>query len=194
MINLYSISNELKNLIEDISEAGGEVTPDQEALLQIKREELSTKVMGYDAVLKMLDAQETLAKQEIERINGFIERKKIIEERLKQNLLQAVLEFGEENNKGVKKLQCGTISLSTRKSTSIEVEDFLIDNKYKNIDLSVKNLTTTQAEALRSVLRSKSINFLENEKISKTRIKEDIEKGIVVEGAKQESKLGLTIK
>lgn len=194
MANLYNINKDLSNLIDEIEENGGEVTPEQSELLSIKREELEEKVLSYDSVLKFIASQEKAAEAEIERLKKFLDQKASTAEKLKANLLEALLLFGQEQKNGVKVLEFGTVKLSTRKSSSIEVEDSgLLPEKFKSYDFSISSLEKEKLDELQNLMEKEAIEFKTVLKADKKLIKAAIEAGEEVPGAKQNNNTNLKI-
>jgi len=195
MSNLFNINKELSELLEIIEENGGEVTEEQCELLAIKREELEVKVISYDQVLKFLDSQEKAAKAEIERIKKFVDQKEKVAEQLRKTLLEALLLFGTEQKNGVRVLEYGTVKLSTRKSSSIEVENTeLLNDAFKKYEVSLTDLGPDQYNDIAEILINEGYNdFKSVVKPVKALIKTAIESGKEVPGARQDTKVNLKI-
>ncbi len=213
MSNLFSISQELlllRNQIEVEEEfiEGSDELQTLNDTIEIKREELSTKVEGYLHIIQQADAQADMGERELERVNTFVRRKERIATRLRAALLQALLLFGEEDAKGIYRMETGTHKLSTRRSQSVNILDSndvptdckLYDVKFKNLDYEMKNFIAKRIQDLpESKGKSKLIAaFDPGDKISKTLIKEKLE-AITEEDdditwAEIETKYGLTIK
>jgi hypothetical protein len=113
--SLFVIQTDLKSLIEDIEEAGGEVTPEQIEQLTISRTELQTKSLNYVHYIKKLESDIELAKVYEEQVEQFKKRKQKLIDRLKETLLTAVENFGD--------IETEIFKVTTRKSESVEVVD-----------------------------------------------------------------------
>jgi hypothetical protein len=199
MSSLYKIEQELLEILEQVEEQDGVLDADTEQLLAIKREELEFKVIGYDQAIKYLIGEGMMAQLEIERLQKFVAKQEKIVENLRKSLLQALLLFGEEDKKGIKRLKFGTIELSTRKSPpSIKVEDEdMLDSRFKLIDIKLQNLTISELIKFKQCLDEFGLHFEAKQdiKISKTLIKKAIDSGEEVEYASlEEGKIGLVIK
>lgn len=199
MASLYKISGELLHIINQIEDQEGEVSPEQEIALAINKEQLSEKVVAFDYVIKMLNSEVDLAHDEIERIEKYIQRKKKAIENLQKFLLQSVLLFGHEQPNGVKKLECGNITLSTRKNPKSVDYDSQLDTKYYKYSVEVHGLTLEEYNELNRVVREhtsnmRNITFKHESKVSKTLIKEDLEKGEVPGAWFKEGDIKLVIK
>ena len=154
--SLFNITNEmalLRNQLETENEFSDNEDEIQkiESNLKIKKEELSDKIQGYLHVINQSNAQANMALTEINRIQEFMDRKQHIADRLEGALLQALLLFGEEDKKGIKRLEVGTNRLSTRRSKSIEItNEELVTDDAKLCDVEFKNLTVDMKNFLAS--------------------------------------------
>lgn len=209
MSSLFKIEKELidlRNMLE-VEEEFADDSPEKEILeqqLEIKQEELSTKAEGYLHVISQAEAQANMAVEELNRIDAFIRRKRNIAMRLKASLLQAVLLFGEEDSKGVKRLEFGTHTLSTRRSSSVNILDEeavpddckLCDVTFKNLSVDIKNFLARRIQELPDSSGKEELikAFQPGVKISKTLVKEKLNKDDEIEWAKIETKYGLAIK
>lgn len=209
MSSLFKIEQELIQLrsLLEVEDEFSEESPEKEIIeqqLEIKQDELVTKAEGYLHVMSTLRAQADQANKEIERIQKFKQQKEHAATRLEAALLQAVLLFGEEDKKGIKRLEFGTHRLSTRRSTSVNItnEDAISDDcklcdvTFKNLSVDVKNYLAKRINELPdSIGKSELVaKFNPGTKVSKTLIKTKIEKGEDVDWAEIQTKYSLTIK
>ena len=114
-MNIYEITTAQRLLIEEIEYLDGEITPEIEQQLAITKDQLEHKSMAYLSVITQKDAFNELISNEIKRLQTLKKQNDNVLSRLKENLLNAVLMFGEYN--------VGTHKFTTRKSSSVEVED-----------------------------------------------------------------------
>ena len=115
MANLFQISDEFLNLIYQAEENEGEVSQELADQIKLSEENLIEKAGNYIGVIKMKEGEIETAKKEIERLQKFIKREERTVEWLKNNLKFAVKEFDLK--------EVGNNKLSTRKSSSVLVED-----------------------------------------------------------------------
>ena len=197
MSNLFQISQQLLELQELAEEFV--LDEEQTRALQITREELALKMQGYAQIIASLDSQVEMAYAEIERIKHFIERKMKADERLRANMLQALLIFGEESGKdgGVRKLEIGTHRFSTARSKAVEVNDEdVLSDRYRKSTVTIAELTPAQATELKKLAEDNfpGCKVSVNNVISKTKIKEAIDKEETVLGAEIVTRYRLVIK
>jgi hypothetical protein len=129
--SIYQIENEYQLLINQIIEAEGEVTPQQELNLQITREQLQDKGTNYAFVIKKLDAECDIIDAEIKRLSALKKVRQNLSERLKANITHAMHTFE------VDKIESPLIKLSFRKSQSVNVSDVnSLPNEYKTIKVT----------------------------------------------------------
>lgn len=123
MDSLFSISNELRRVIEDIEIQDGEITPEQEEDLIIGEANLKEKLEHYRKAILILQYQEQLAADEIKRLQSAKKTKDNIVNRLKDNVLNAVLEFGEYGKSGNKVIECETSKFFTANTKSVVLDE-----------------------------------------------------------------------
>lgn len=115
MASLYEITNTFNRLFDEIEENDGEITSDIEEALAITQENYKEKLENYAKVIKDYESDVIVIKAETERLNT---RKKIIEnriERLKKNVLEAVIKFGT--------VETAKFKIGTRKSKVVEFDE-----------------------------------------------------------------------
>jgi hypothetical protein len=114
---LYQIEHEFIQLAEQIIDADGEVTPEQETALSINREQLEHKGRGYGFVIKEIEYQTDIIDAEIKRLQALSKTRKKAAERLREALSNAMQLFR------VDKIETATLKISFRKSESVIIED-----------------------------------------------------------------------
>lgn len=167
MAALWEITQEFLALASIIEEAGGEATDEVMEELAISRENFSHKAEGYAKLILKWDSEIDAAAAEIKRIQAIKKTKENSVGRLKETLKAALLIFGQEDAKGVKRFETPLVKLSTRRSTSIEITD--------------ENALPEEA-------------FVIKKEVSKTAIKEMLEAGAEIEGASVKESISLQIK
>ena len=128
MASMYEISSELQSLFGEIENNDGEVTEDILNNLEIKQEELRNKLDAYRKAISVWKADEEACKQEKKRINDVQNKYKNRIERLKNAMINAIEQFGEEG-KTNKFIELPTCRISTKTTKSIEI------NEHRNIIL-----------------------------------------------------------
>lgn len=115
--SLFNITDEHRQLMAVIEEAGGEITDEIAERLAINESNLTEKAVGYGHVIKSYEALAAAAKSEKERIDGIQRMAEKAAQGLKDRLTRAMTEFE------VDKIDDPTMRLSFRKSSSVEVPD-----------------------------------------------------------------------
>lgn len=123
MASIFNIQQDLYAIFDSIEENEGEITPELEEALTIKREEFSTKIQGYVAYIKQLELDNKGIKEEIARLKDLQKSKEKTIDNLKKIMAMAINAFGDINKSGTKFLDYGTGKVSIRKSDSIEVDE-----------------------------------------------------------------------
>lgn len=194
---LYHIENEFLELMSLVEQADGELTPEVEEALAINDEDFERKAIGYFKYITVEDNFTRGIDHEINRLQKLKEERQRGINKLKKNLLSALLLYGEENPKtGVKSRDFGICKMSTRRNPRIDIlEEDVIDTKYCDFSISVKKLDKEKRDKLFKYLFDSGYQPLTTHTISKTRIKKDIEDGKEVEGAYYDKEnYSLTIK
>jgi len=113
--SLYVITEEYNQLMFQIEEQEGVLEEYQAEALAINERELQTKSVAYLEFMRSKEGMINLRKEEIKRQQAAIKREEKIINLLKKNLVNAVNLFGE--------FEVGTVKFSTRKSSSVVIED-----------------------------------------------------------------------
>lgn len=125
-VSLFEINAKQREMIAEIENMEGEITPEMEKNLEITKGQLQQKSVAYLEVIKTKDAFNLLIKGEIARLNGLKKRNQGIIDRLNENLLGAVVNFGV--------FEVGTQKFGTRKSTSLVIYDAsAVPKKFYNV-------------------------------------------------------------
>lgn len=122
MANLFQITQQLDELFAEIEEAGGEITPEQEELLDITESNLKIKLDEYYQAYLDWKSNTDCCKEEKKRI---ADKQKVYGNRcnrIKALILDAVQRFGGEY-RGVKAIELPTVRFSTRTVKAINVDD-----------------------------------------------------------------------
>lgn len=123
MASIFNIQQDLYSIFSSIEENEGELTPELEEALTIKREEFSTKIQGYVAFIKQLELDNKGIKEEIARLKDLQKSKERTIDNLKKIMAMAINDFGDTDKSGTKFLDYGTGKVSIRKSDTIEVDE-----------------------------------------------------------------------
>ena len=122
--SLYEISDELQQIINNIEKNGGEVDEFTLEALEIKKEELETKVKNYCDAITMVNSNVDCHKNEKQRINNIQNAKKNIVEKFKKGILDAVLKWGFDGKNDNK-----VLNFSIRKLFTKTTEKFVPDDE-----------------------------------------------------------------
>jgi len=128
-ITLHSIKQDYLDLINEVEELEGELTPETEYKLKINQSELQSKAIAYHSVILSKEAFTSTIDNEIKRLQALKKRNNNLIDRLKNSLLSAVETFGE--------FTIGTNVFGLRKSERVEVEDVnLLPKEFKTIKVT----------------------------------------------------------
>lgn len=146
MNSIYNISNELRRTLDNLSngigidQETGEIDPEIVNYLAITQENLQLKAIDYGFIIKSFDDELDIIDKEIKRLTELKKQKKNTQDRLKEVLTNAMLEFGIEKIKG------DTFQLSFRESESVEiVDESLIPLDYQRVKMEVDKVAIKKA-------------------------------------------------
>jgi hypothetical protein len=191
-INLFQVTGSMLQIYQELEETGGEITPELEEALAITQENLEAKVQNYNYLINNNSFNNLAIDSEIKRLQTMKACNTKLTELLEERLLTAVKSLGTEKD-GVFTLKLPTITLKTRKSTSIEIDGDVAD-KFLQFDFKVSNLDSVLASKLATLLTSKDITFTPTTKVSKTMIKDALKNGETVLNAREHTNYNLVIK
>jgi hypothetical protein len=130
-MNIYNIQSEYQQLVNQLIENGGELTPELELALQINKDNFHSKSENYAYITKQFDGEIDIIDNEIKRLQQAKRSREKTIERLKATIELAMLTFE------VDKIETPLIKISFRKSESVEVENVNeLPNEYKVIKLT----------------------------------------------------------
>ena len=92
-MNIYEISRNYLQLIDELQEQGGELTPELENALKINKQDFENKAEAYCQIIINLNAEIDGLNNECVRLAEKRDRAKKAVERLKDNLTNAMLLF-----------------------------------------------------------------------------------------------------
>jgi len=126
---LYDIKQEHLELIQEVEEMEGELTPEMEYKLKINQNELQNKAVSYHSYILSKDSFNMQIDSEIKRLQALKKRNNNVIENLKSRLIGAIQTFGE--------FTVGTNTFGLRKSERVEIEDVnLLSKEYKTIKVT----------------------------------------------------------
>lgn len=166
-MTLYNITQYQLEIIAFLEESGGEANEEVMQALEIARDAFEVKAEAYSHII--LDADSDILKidTEIKRLQALKKTKVNMVDRLKEALKNALMLFGKEDDKGIRRFETPILKLSTRKSQSVEITD---------------------EKALPSSC------FVVKQEVSKTLIKTLIENGEQIEGAALKTNYSVVIR
>lgn len=144
MKTLYNINNDYLELISQVEQAEGVLTPELEQALIINKSELEVKSIAYIEIIKQRESLNERIDNEIKRLQALKKSNDTLVSKLKNNLLNAVNLFGN--------YEAGFIKLSTRKSKQVVV-DYDVNDLPKQYKV-VKVTETADKVAIKKAIES----------------------------------------
>jgi len=126
---LYNIKHEYLDLMNQINDLDGEITPELEDQLFINEAQLQSKSVAYLEVIKSQESYTLLLDEEIKRLQALKKKGSNITDRLKNSLLGAVVLHGA--------FEIGFTKFGIRKSKSVSVNNVnLLPSEYKTVKVT----------------------------------------------------------
>uniref|UniRef100_A0AAU8MH28 Resistance protein n=1 Tax=Geladintestivirus 4 TaxID=3233136 RepID=A0AAU8MH28_9CAUD len=151
--SIFDIERNLLSIFEELEENGGEFTPELEEKLKLNGQEVTRKVKSYVGYIQKLNSDMAAIKAEQDRLDKLTKIKQKTVENVSNLVLYAIDKFGTEDKKGKKFFDWGTGKVSTRKSTSVEV-----DSKKINSLTNIIQMTFTDAIYTGMIRQTNSID------------------------------------
>jgi len=123
-MNLFQIESQYINLANEIIDAEGVITPEQETALELTKEALQVKGVAYGYLVKTLESESEQIDVEIKRLQAMKKSRTNLADRLKNTLKDAMLLFE------IAELKTPTLKINFRNSESTIVDESIIDKKY----------------------------------------------------------------
>lgn len=117
--NLFQIEQQYLDLMRQIEEAEGEITPEIDQALVITQGQLQVAAINIGQLIKSFEYNEAILKEEIARLTALKHKAAKSRELLKNRLSASMQQFG------IERIESPTIKLSFRKSKAIEITDEL---------------------------------------------------------------------
>ena len=137
MDSLYNIEQELLDVISTLEDNGGEFTPELEERLIIGQDNLREKLTSYVAVINKMTAQIDACKCEEKRVSSLRKSRENTLDRIKESVLNAVRLFGDATKNGNYVIDLDTCRLSTRSSSSVNIDEERVDDYIKCITIFI---------------------------------------------------------
>ena len=144
-MNIFNIQNEYKQLVSELIENGGEITPELELSLQINKDQLQSKSENYAYIIKQIDAECDVIDNEIKRLQQAKKVRENTVERLKTTLTNAM------NVYEVDEIKSPLIKINFRKSESVIVYD---TNSLPHVFKTIKITETPDKAKIKEAIKS----------------------------------------
>lgn len=137
--SIFDIDKELYALYDEIEEAGGEITPEIEARLELNGQEMTNKVKSITNFINKLKADVLAIKSETDRLAKLKKSKENTITGLTNLVLFAIKNYGKEDKNGKKWIDWGTGKVGIKKSVSVELDDKKIENLVDVLKTTIVN-------------------------------------------------------
>lgn len=143
--SIYHIQSDHLELMREIENNDGEITPEINERLGLTKEHFEEKAVSYGYLMKSINDEVTILKSEIDRLTGILKAKESLEAQLKSRVVEAMVSMN------IEKVSKNNLTLSLRKSDQLLIsEDAMIPDKY----LSKKLTITPDKTALKTDIKA----------------------------------------
>lgn len=150
MNTLFNITHERRLIMAALEAADGESSPELDEALAINRSDFEEKAENYGVVMRKLQTDTEAIDSEIKRLTALKNAKERQCAKLEERLLEALLLYGEEDEKGIRRIEAGTFRFSTRRNPkSVEIlDENLVPEEFKVAKTTYTISKTTIKNAL----------------------------------------------
>ena len=141
MASIFKLQQEYLDMMNEIEDNEGELTPELEEQLAINIDSFEDKMGNYADLIDFLKSQVTMNKDKIKAIVKLSNTSSNLINRLKSNMRDALQLYGEDGKSGNKILNIEGHKFYTRKNELVRVQDemtFMMQNDYVNSTVSLK--------------------------------------------------------
>ena len=162
--SMYKIQDDYIDILSQVEEGEGELTPELEEALKINEEEKEAKALAYIQRIEEEGVFIDRVKKEINRLKEIQKRSQNLVDRLKGNLVDSVTLFGEYNT--------GFYSVNTRTSKSVNIlEEGNVPEAYKTKTETIKVDKTAIKKAIESGESVDGAEIVESKNVSIGKLK-----------------------
>lgn len=130
--SIYHIQADHWQLMQEIEENDGEITPEIDQRLGLTKDQFEEKAVSYGYLMKHINDEAVILRNEIDRLQGILKAKNTLEAQLKERVTQAM------QSMNIDKVSKDNLTLSFRKSDQLIVsEDAQLPSKYLTKKLSI---------------------------------------------------------
>jgi len=143
--SIYHIQSEHLQLMQEIENNEGEITPEIDQRLGLTQEQFEDKAVSYGYLMKHINDESVIIQNEIERLQGILKAKNALEAQLKTRITEAMISMN------IEKVTKNNLTLSLRKSEQLIIQDdAVVPSKY----LSKKLVLTPDKTALKTDIKA----------------------------------------
>lgn len=158
--SIYHIQSEHLQLMQQIEDNEGELTPELSAQLDLTKDEFETKAVSYGYLMKSINNDNVTIKCEIDRLSALLKSKERLEDELKFRLTGAMIRLGYE------KVTKDNLTLSLRKSEVVYIDaDAVIPKEFQSTKISVTPDKTALKSAIKGGRTIEGVRIIENQNL-----------------------------
>ena len=137
MSNIFQLSDEYRQLMMEIEDNEGDLTPDLEQRLKINEENFANKMDAYANIIALKSGDIQVIKDEVTRLGALQKTKEKNIEKLKNIMIEAIKLYGTTGKTGNKTYKTTLHSYWTVNLEKLKIaDDAIIPNSYKKYTVS----------------------------------------------------------
>lgn len=131
MNSLYKILEQYREIEQELIDSEGVISQELEDRMAINQADFKEKMSNYAMVIAEQQGYADNIEAEIFRLVGLKRKREALIDSLKERMKEALLIYGEQDKKGIYRMDTGLFKFSSRKSTRVEiVEPDKIDKRF----------------------------------------------------------------
>lgn len=158
-MNLYTINKYYQDIIDELEENGGELTPELDVSLQINESELEEQVESYIKAIRNLEAEAEAFKKEAQMMKQKSDRAAKTAERLKENILTTL------RVRGIDKRQFGNFTAAVRRNERVIVQEDMLEqlpDDFKRVKTTIEADKTALKTALKAGATIEGVSIVDS--------------------------------
>ena len=174
--NIFTLVNEYEDILRQLEESDGELTPELEEALHVNENEVAKKLNAYYQVIQLLKAEAKVAKDEADRLSNVKKVKENTVKRIHKYVNLALEVFGTTTESGTKKIDLGTLKIWQKKGESLNIAEGFetTDSRFikPQLTVDISNIAPETLDTLNALLVGADVPYETNNVVVNSVLKE----------------------
>lgn len=158
-MNLYTINKYYQDIIDELEENGGELTPELDLCLQFNEEQFEEQGEDYLKAIRNLEAEAEAFKKEAQTMKQKSDRAAKTAERLKETLLTTL------RVRGIDKRKFGNFTAAVRRNERVIVQEDMLEqlpDDFKRVKTTIEADKTALKTALKAGATIEGVSIVDS--------------------------------